>query len=146
MAAPQRTIWEWQDVAGGFLRASNWVGTLAGMPTLEAALQSDSNALLQFVTTGPPVVSGGSPTTGLYQLTSDLAVLIFSTAVGGTIRVVVPAPLVTTFGPSSNVVNPLDPATAAIIAAVIGTLSDVTGNLVTGYVSGIKSSRRVEQE
>jgi rRNA processing protein Gar1 len=53
--------------------------------------------------------------------------------------------MVAVFGPTSNVVDPLAPLTAALITAVIGTLTDVVGNVATAYVSGVKSSRRTEQ-
>jgi hypothetical protein len=141
-----RAIWEWVDNAGGFLRASSWVFSTVGLFALETALQADSNAVLQFTTAAIPDVSSSTPGTGQYNLVTDLALLIFQTGAGTTVRVVIPGPLVTTFGPTSNVVNPLDPATASVIAAVIGTLGDASGNVVTAYVSGIKASRRTEQE
>jgi|SRR5215472_5775692 len=140
-----RLIDEWLDQSGGFIRAASWVFAPAGLAAYEAAIQACSNAVLQFSTNGIPTISGATPATGQYDLVQDLAVLIFATVPGATVRVTIPAPLATNFGPSSNVVDPTDPNVAALIAAVIGTLGDVNGNVVTAYVSGIKVSRRAEQ-
>jgi hypothetical protein len=142
--APNRAFWEWTDDAGGFLRASNWTAP-GGVVAIDAQLQACSNAQLTYATEGTANMSPFSPTAAQYHLVTDLAVLVFATAAGNNVQVVVPGPLATTFGATSNIVNPLDPTTAALIAAVIGTLSDVNGNLVTAYVSGVKSSRRTEQ-
>lgn len=144
MPAPSRAFWEWVDDAGGFLRASNWTAA-GGVIAVDAQLQACSNAQLQFATEGVPNISPFAPGSTQYHLVTDLAVLIFATAGSATISLVIPGPLATTFGPSSNVVNPLDPNVAALIAAVIGNLSDQGGNVVTAYVSGVKSSRRTEQ-
>lgn len=140
-----RAIWEWEDNAGGFLRASNWVFATPGLATLEAAIQACSNADLLYATNGIPTVSSGAPGPGTYNLTTDVAVLIFATAAGSNVRVVIPGPDISVFGPDTNVVDPTATTVAALIAAVTGTLGDSAGNVVTGYVSGVKSSRRVEQ-
>lgn len=145
LAVVDRVIWEWVDDAGGFLRSSNWINAAANLAVVDAPLQLASNAQLAFATAATPAISPFAPTAAQYHLVTDLAVLVFATVPGTTIQVVVPGPLATTFGPSSNVVNPLDPTTAALIAAVIGTLADNLGNVATAYVSGIKSSRRTEQ-
>ena len=142
---PDRGFWEWVDAAGGFLRASNWVVPTGSTGALEAELQTNSNAALQYATVGPPTIGATTPGATQYHLVADIAVQIFATIPGTTIQVVVPGPLATTFGPSSNVVNPLDANVAALIASVIGVLSDAAGNAATAYVSGVKSSRRVEQ-
>ena len=142
---PDRVIWEWTDDAGGFIRASNWINTAANLGTVDVPLQGASNAQLTFSTAATPAVSPFAPSAGQYHLVTDLAVLIFATGAATTFQVVVPGPMVAVFGPTSNVVDPLAPLTAALIAAVIGTLTDVLGNVATAYVSGVKSSRRTEQ-
>ena len=139
-----RLIDEWVDDAGGFIRAGSWVFAPAGLGTYESAIQACSNAVLQFSTNGIPSISGATPGTGTYSLVNDLAVLVFATIPGVTIRVTIPAPDVNIFGPSSNVVDPTNTNVAALIAAVIGTLADSSGNVVTAYVSGTKVSRRAE--
>jgi len=140
-----RLIDEWLDQAGGFIRAASWVFAPAGLATYEAAIQACSNGVLQFSTNGIPTISTASPAVGQYDLVQDLAVLIFATVPGSTVRVTIPAPQASIFGPSSNVVDPANPTVAALITAVIGTLGDAAGNAVTAYVSGIKVSRRAEQ-
>lgn len=144
MPAPNRAFWEWQDVAGGFLRASNWIAA-GSIATIDAPLQLNSNAQLLYATEGIANVSPFAPTSAQYHLVTDIAVLVFQTVPGTTVSLVIPGPLATTFGPSSNVVNPLDPNVAALIAAVVGNVADNAGNVVTAYVSGVKSSRRTEQ-
>jgi hypothetical protein len=141
-----RLISEWIDNAGGFLRASSWVFATPGLATYEAAVQACSNAVLQFATNGIPSVSTATPGSGQYNLTTDTAVLIFQTGAGTGVRVVIPGPMNSIFGANSSVVDPTNASVAALIAAVIGTLGDAGGNVVTAYVSGIKSSRRSEQE
>jgi hypothetical protein len=145
MATPDRVIWEWQDVAGGFLRGSNFLTSAAVLGTIDVPLQAASNAQIIFATAATPAVSPFSPSGGQYNLVTDIAVLVFATAAPSTIQVIIPAPLNTTFGPSSNVVDPTDPNVAALIAAVIGNVTDAGGFPVTAYVSGVKSSRRTEQ-
>lgn len=140
-----RLIDEWIDQAGGYVRAASWVFAPVGLATYEAAIQACSNGVLQFSTNGIPTISAAAPVAGQYDLVQDLAVLVFATIPGSTIRVTIPAPQAGIFGPSSNVVNPAHPAVAALIAAVIGTLGDAGGNAATAYVSGIKVSRRAEQ-
>lgn len=140
-----RLISEWLDLAGGFIRAANWVFAPAGLGTYEAAVQACANAVLQFATSGIPTISGATPGSGQYDLVSDTAVLVFATAPGSDLKVVIPAPLGSIFGPSSNVVDPTNPLVAALIAAVVGTLGDAAGNAATAYISGVKSSRRTEQ-
>jgi len=140
-----RFIAEWIDKAAGFIRSANWVFAAGGLGAYEAAIQACSNGVLQFATNGIPTVSAASPTTGQYDLLSDLAVLVFATVPGSTVVVTIPAPLASIFGPSSNVVDPTNPLVATLIAATIGTLGDAAGNAVTAYVSGTKVSRRTEQ-
>jgi hypothetical protein len=142
---PDRVIWEWTDDAGGFLRASSWITAAANLGTVDVPLQAASNAQLTFATAATPATSPFAPTAAQYHLVTDIAVLIFATAAGTTFQLVIPGPMVAVFGPTSNVVDPTAPLTAALIAAVIGTLTDIVGNVATAYVSGVKSSRRTEQ-
>jgi hypothetical protein len=145
MNMPDRVIWEWLDDAGGFLRASNWINSSANLASVFTPLQQESNAQILYATSAPPVVSSSTPVSSQYHLVVDVAILTFATVPGVTFTVVIPGPLASTYGPSSNVVNPTDPFVAALIAAVLGTLTDVNGNVAVAYVSGIKSSRRTEQ-
>lgn len=142
---PDRGILEWIDIAGGFLRTSVWVDPGGSTGALEVALQDASNAELLYVTIAAPTVGATSPTGGQYHLCQDVALLNFATIPGTTIQVVVAGPKETVFGPNSTVVDATDPDVAAIIAGVVGVLADASGNVVTAFVSGSKSSRRVEQ-
>lgn len=142
---PDRVIWEWTDAAGGFVRASNFINSAANLATVDVPLQAASNAQLSFATAATPAISPFAPTVAQYHLVTDIANLVFQTVAGVSIQVVVPGPLAATFGPSSNVVDPTNPTVAALIAAVIGTLSDTAGNVATAYLTGVKSSRRTEQ-
>ena len=80
-----RTFWEWQDVAGGFLRSQTWNNNSGfALGALEGVLSGISNAGLQFVTSAVPDVAISSPTADVtWQLTQDLAVILFDTASGG---------------------------------------------------------------
>jgi hypothetical protein len=49
------------------------------------------------------------------------------------------------FGADGVTINAASVPAAAIIAAVIGYLTDGAGNTATTFIAGVKSSRRVEQ-
>lgn len=145
MAAPDRAFNEYTDIAGNFLRASNWVVAGGSLLSLYAAIQNACNANLLYATSGTPIVGSFGPADADYPLAADLATLNFQTIPGSGCQLVVPAPAIAMFGPTNTVVDPTAPLTAAIIAAVTGLLTDVAGNPVTAFISGSKASRRVEQ-
>jgi hypothetical protein len=145
MAAPDRGILEWLDVAGGFLRAASWVAVAGPTGPLEVALQNASHAELLYVTIAAPTIGASAPVGGQYHLTQDVALLNFATIPGTSIQVTIPAPVAAVFGANSTVVDPTNPLVAAVIAAAIGVLTDAAGNPVTAYVGGSKASRRTEQ-
>ncbi len=142
---PDRVVWEWTDVAGGFIRGSNFIDAAANLAAVDVPLQACGNPQLIYATAGPIVTSPFAPGSGQYNLVTDLAVLTFATTTNGRIQVVVPGPLGSIFGSTSLVVDPTNPLVAALIAAVTSHVTDVAGNAVTAYISGIKSSRRTEQ-
>jgi hypothetical protein len=142
---PDRAFHEWLDIAAGFLRASNWVTSGGSLVSLYAALQNASNANLLYETSGAPIVGTVSPADNQYPLVNDVALFNFATVPGGRCQLVVPAPIATLFGPYADVIDPTATESAAVIAAAIGLLTDVSGNLATGFVSGSKGNRRVEQ-
>lgn len=143
--APGRVIDEWVDFAGGFLRSSSWLAAGGSDSAIAVALQNVSNALLQFQTAANPIIGTLTATDALYGSVQDVAQLVFATIPGSQIQVVVPAPLASMFGAGGLTVDPTDPGTAALIAAVLANLTDIAGNPATGYVSGQKGSRRREQ-
>lgn len=142
---PDRAIWEWVDANGGFLRASDWVLPSASTGALEVAMQDASNAELLYATIAAPTVGATTPNTNQYWLVTDIAILNFATAPGLGFQLVIPGPNSAMFGPTSTVVDPTAPLTAAIISATLGVLTDQYGNVATAYISGSKASRRVEQ-
>lgn len=142
---PVRLILEYSDIGGNFLRTSSWVFAAGGLSVLEAAIQAATNSNLLYATAGIPAVGTVTPSDADYPLVTDVALFNFQTVPGGGIQLAVPAPAIGMFGPSSTVIDPTSPLAAAIIAAVIGTLSDSSGNVVTAFISGSKSSRRTEQ-
>lgn len=143
--AQARLILEWQDIAGGFLRSANWYDDTVGAGSFEAEMQAASIANLQYATGAVPQVGVVTPGTALYNLTTDTAVLTFQTIPGGSLQIVIPAPDASIFGPDGNTVDPTNATILALIASVVGTLMDSGGNLATAYKSGVKSSRRTEQ-
>lgn len=142
---PDRGIFEWLDISGGFLRTSSWVLPAGSTGALEVALQNASNAELEYVTIAAPTVGATSPSGAQYRLCQDVALLNFATIPGTSIQVCIPAPQGALFGANSTVVDPTNPLVAAVIAGTIGVLADQAGNVVTAYISGSKSSRRTEQ-
>lgn len=142
---PDRAFNEYVDQGGNFLRASNWVAAGSSLVALYAAIQNASNANLLYATSGAPIVGTLTPASALYPLVTDLALFNFQTVPGSGCQLVVPAPLASLFGPTSTVVDPTATLSAAVIAACIGLLTDVVGNPVTAFISGSKTSRRVEQ-
>lgn len=140
-----RAIWEYTDIAGNFLRASNWVYATPGLSVLESAIQSATNGNLLYATNGLPVVGTTTPTDAQYPLVADLATFNFSTAAGSGLQLVIPAPQASLFLPNSFAVDATATLSAAIIAAAIGTLGDVAGNAASAFAGGSKVSRRVEQ-
>lgn len=142
---PDRAIWEWVDVSGSFLRAADWVDPAAGTGPLEVAMQNASNAELLYATIAAPTIGAFTPVGGQYHLVQDVALFNFATIPGVSVQLAIPGPINSVFGVNSTVVDPTAPLSAAIIAAVIGVLTDINGNPVTAYISGSKASRRVEQ-
>jgi hypothetical protein len=142
---PDRGIFEWVDVAAGFLRAASWVAPAGPTGPLELALQNASHGELLYVTIAAPTIGAAAPVGGQYHLCQDVALLNFATVPGTSIQVVIPAPIAAVFGPNSTVVESSNVLVAAVIAAVIGVLTDAAGNVVTAYIGGSKASRRTEQ-
>lgn len=139
-----RLISEWTDIGSNFLRSANWVFATLGLSTLEAALQAASNGNLLYSTFGLPVVGTTTPTDALYPLAADVAIFNFSTGAGTGVRVVVPAPVASMFTPYGSI-DATDPLAAAVIAAVIGTLGDSSGNVAALFQGGSKGRRSAEQ-
>ena len=145
MAAPDRAFNEYTDIAGNFLRSSNWIVAGSNLVALYAAIQNACNANLAIATAGTPIIGTFGPTDADYPLAADIALFNFQTVPGSGCQLVIPAPAVGLFGPTNTVIDPTATLSAAIIAACTGLLTDVVGNPVTAFISGSKGSRRVEQ-
>jgi hypothetical protein len=145
MPAPERVIYEYEDVGGGFLRTSGWIGAGLSSGPLTSALQAGSNSNLLFVTQALPAIGTTTPLGAQYRLCQDVALFNFQTVAGTSIQIALPAPLLALFGANSTVVDATNALSASIIAAAIGTLADNAGNLATAFAGGSKSSRRTEQ-
>lgn len=139
-----RLFGEYTDVAGNFLRSSNWVSAAGGLAALQSALQAATNSNLLYFTAGTPTVGVVTPTDSLYPLATDVAIFNFSTSAGTAVRVTVPAPLASMFTPYGSV-DAGNPAAAAVIAAVTGCLGDSAGNLASIFQGGSRGRRTVEQ-
>lgn len=135
----------WVDQAGGFLRTSNMVAAGGLPPALVAALEGMSNAQLFSALEGFLVPPGPVAGSGQYSLCSTTVVLNWLTAVGTGVQMTIPAPLVGIFGGDGVTVDPTSAPMVALIAAVVGYVTDGSGNVITSFNSGVKSSRKVEQ-
>jgi hypothetical protein len=145
MMVQVRGFWEYTDIAAGFLRSTNWIYSAGGLGALEAAIQAATNSNLMFATFGLPTVGTTTPSDSDYPLVNDLALFNFQTTPGSGVQLTIPAPRISMFGPQLTVIDPTATLSAAVIAAVIGTLGDAAGNPVTAFISGSKSSRKVDQ-
>lgn len=107
------------------------------------AMQNGSDCGLWLYKMAPCEVIDEAPGDGPYPTVSDVALMIFRTSAGTTIRLNVPGPKADLFHVGSDRVNPAAPLSAAIIAAVLAALSDSNGNPATTFVSGTRQMQQV---
>lgn len=112
--------------------------------SINNALQALTNSNLGITTYGPAIQPGTPAGSGQYSLCTTTAVLNFLTSIGSGVQVTIPAPVSGMFLADGFTVDQTNPLVAALIAAVIGFLSDPSNNLVVSYRTGVKSSRRTE--
>jgi hypothetical protein len=144
--ATDRIINEWLDGAGGFLRTAGWVDSTVSSGPLLTALQAASNAELLYSEQSLPRTATTTPNPGAtWWLCTDTVVLTFVCADLTNVGLIIPGPTAAIFLAGGLVVDPANGLVAAIIAAAIGTVRNATGSAVTAFVSGVKSSRRTEQ-
>lgn len=145
--AAVKVVNEWIDAAGGFLRSSNWADDGGpGTGPLLAELQAISNAQLASSVQSAPRAPTTSAVAGVtWWLCTDTVVLAFACADGTNVAVTVPAPDESIFLPGRQVVDPANADIVAIAAAAVGVLTNPAGSAVTAFVSGVRSSRRTEQ-
>lgn len=111
---------------------------------LTSALAAASHAQVD-TTEGLADVSGTPASSGQYSLCTTTAVFNFLTGALSGVQLTVPAPDASMFAADGVTIDPTSALAAAVIAGVIGFLTDSAGNVVTTYTTGVKSSRKVEQ-
>ena len=136
---------EYSDTSGAFLRSSSWLNPAGSQAVVTAAVQAATNANVVFSTVQFPLVGATTPGTGLYPSVQDGLLITYQTIPGTQFQFFLPAPLATLFLPGGILVNPTDPTWVALEVALHANLTDIAGNTVTGLVSAVKSSRRLEQ-
>jgi len=142
-----RAVFEWVDGAGGFLRTTSWNnGSGALLTAYEIAASLLSNAGLQFVTSATPDIAVSTANPGhTWWLTTDTAVFNFTTVAGTTVQVTIPGPDQSIFLPDGLTIDTGNLLVIAFAAAAGLSLTDSAGNAVSFLASGVKSSRRTEQ-
>jgi len=145
MTAADRSIAEYQDVAGDFLRSNNWLQVTRIPGAWEAAVQAATNANLSFLTAGQPFVGSATPAGALYQSVQDILLLTYQTVPGVQVQISIPAPLGTMFLSGGIVPDPANVTYIALQAAIVANVTDVGGNAALTLISAVKSSRRRDQ-
>lgn len=111
----------------------------APLAAVALALAGKSNADFQRDWEGPTVVNAAPlPINATYTSVNDYATLVFTTAAGNLVYITLPAPQSSIFMADQETVDPV--AIATIIAAVVGTVLDGTGTVVTAFVGGYRRS------
>jgi len=145
VTAADRSIAEYQDVAGSVLRAQNWLQVTRIPGAWEAAAQAATNANLAFNTAGQPVVGTTTPAASMYQSVQDVLVVTMQTAAPSYVQVIIPAPLGSMFLSGGLVIDPANATWIALLAAIVANVTDTAGNAALTLVSAVKSSRRKDQ-
>lgn len=129
----------WID-ANGFTRLTlvNGNASLSGVQTqLVAASNADVlNSTEATLTVNPPFPPGGT-----YRTVGDAALLTFTDGTN-LVNITLPAPLAAIFLADQETVDITQ--IGAIIAAVVGTVQTASGGVVTGYVAGLRSTKKGE--
>ena len=140
-----RIYLEFGDQAGGFLRSGNWAAIGISDLAYETAVVALTNAAVLSSTFGVATTGFPAATSSQYSLVTTTAVMTFNTAVGSSIQVTIPAPVAAMFGTDGVTVDRTNPLVAAFVGAALGFLTDSAGNPASLFISGVKSSRKVEQ-
>lgn len=148
MAYRQTVVLKWIDGTGAtrtqtLTTLDNPAPSFGTVSAYLAAVAAASDAGLMLAKMCPIDVVGGDPESGPYPTVKDVALCIFRTTAGTTIRVTIPGPKEAIFKDDLQTVDPEAPLMVTIIAAVIGAISDANGNTVTTFVSGSRQFQRV---
>lgn len=134
MAVGRRSI-VWVDAAGGTRLVQ--LTTSADASALQNAIAAHSNAAVQQLWEGALVLPGApAPVAAEYLSTRDYARLVYQTAAGDQVSLLVPAPMADVFRADGQTVDPS--AVADITAAAMDLLVTQAGTPVTGLVAGIR--------
>lgn len=127
----------WIDAQGN--TTLTYVNGSAGLTTLVGQIKAVSNAdVLNSVEATLNVNGSPGPAAATYPTVRDSAKLMFKTASGNDVTLLVPAPQQSLFLADGQTVDPS--AAAALIAAALGVVTDEAGNAVTTYVGGVRQA------
>lgn len=128
----------WIDV-NGFTRLS-YVNQTASGTTVQTQLVALSNADVLSSVDNTFVTGAVSPPGATFQNVADVAILTYTTAGGNLVDITLPAPLASIFLADQVTVDVTK--ITALNTAVIGTVTDAGGNVVTAYVGGTRQRQR----
>lgn len=134
MALVKRSL-IWADSGGRTTQTIPTAETSAG--GIMTALQAHSQAAVIEWWEGTITFPGGSPGGGSFAAVSNVARLTFATAGGQTITVSLPSPSADIFEADTVTVDAS--AIADIIAACVGTLATLSGDVAATFVSGVRN-------
>lgn len=148
MGYRQTVILKWVDINGGtrtqtVTTQANPAPVFGGIDDFLSAVRDASDAGLWMTKLAPVDVVEEAAASGPYPTVQDVALMIFRTGAGTTIRITVPGPKAAMFKADLKTVDPAAALTVAIISAVIASVSDSNGNAVTTYVSGSRQKQSV---
>jgi len=130
----------WVD-ANGFTRLTLVNGT-SPLSGVQSALLAQSNADVLNAVEGTLNAFTPAPPGGTYRTVGDAAILTFTDASGSLVDITLPAPLSSIFLADTVTVD--STAIAAIIAAVVGTVTTANGGVTTAFVGGLRTTKRGE--
>lgn len=144
----QTLVVKWTDQNGGtrtqtISTQDNPAPSFGAAGALMTAVQAASDCGLWLAKICPVSVVNEAAADGPYKTVQDVALMIFRTSADTTIRITVPGPKAAMFKADLKTVDPAAALTAAIIAAVLGAVSDANGNPATTYVSGSRQKQEV---
>lgn len=127
----------WIDT-NGFTRQTQPRGS-ATLASLQSSLLAASNADVLTEYEGTENINGApAPTAATYQNVTDTANLLFQTAGGNIVTVVLPAPQAGIFLADGTTVDPANALVTAIVAAALAVVVDITGAAVVAYLGGTR--------
>lgn len=148
MGYRQTVVMKWKDINGGtrtqtVTTQGNPAPVFGGISTLFDAVKDASDAGFWMAKLCPVLVVDEAPSSGPYPTVQDVALMIFRTDAGTTVRITVPGPKSAMFKADLQTVDPASALAAAIISAVLATVSDSNGNPAITYVSGSRQKQSV---